>query len=678
MRRNLYFTLLLSFFSFIKVWAQNPPVNDNCNTATTLKVVTGYCSDPAAFTNQNATPSGLSKASEWPSEGNDVWFKFTAVAYDINIDVKTGSGLGTLNNPLVAIYSGNCSSYNQEIGKYYSSNNQGSYYKGGLVVGVTYYIRISGGNNSTGTFSMCVDNYFPPIQPGQDFVNASLLCSKNSFTQNKITGAGLNNNEAQGTCLDVSGPSESNSTWYKWIAANNGKLTFSITPTTTSDDIDWVLYDLGPSNNPQTPNASNAIRCAAGSGVTCSPSYYITGINLTSTDLNEQSGCITGQDGFVKYVDAIQGHLYALLINNFSSAEDGFRLDFSNSTVDFAGPAPTFQVQNTYCDNNFTTTYVPDENRLGYTFNWDFGDGAVNRTSTTAGPVTVNYTAPGERTVTLKVTSPLGCSSYRSFFFKDLGPLPTSGLQTIPKTYCVGDTLVLTPSNKPDGADAVWTLPNGTEIVSDQLMVPLTSDTLSGLYNMKYRAEPCEGKSNGIFITVLKRPIAKFDISPKIDQLYSAPITFNFSNSSANSTGFYWNFGDETSSNQTNPTHTYVNSGRYEISLVAYNQQCADTLKLPIVKILQEGDLIVPNAFTPNGDGTNDQFNVLISNLKTYHIDIFNRYGSLIFSSNSIVDSWDGTYKGKPMPVGVYYFLIEAEDLKGNKIYKKDSVTLIR
>nr|MBC7612131.1 gliding motility-associated C-terminal domain-containing protein [Pseudopedobacter sp.] len=407
--------------------------------------------------------------------------------------------------------------------------------------------------------------------------------------------------------------------------------------------------------------------------------YYLTGLNLSSTDFNENAGCGVGQDGFVRYVDAKQGHLYALLINNFTSTDNGFRLDFTTSTVDFLGPAPSFQTQNKFCDTDFSSTYIPDEIRPGYTFKWDFGEGAVNRTSTTAGPVYVKYNGPGERTVTLQITSPLGCTTYRSYFFKDIGPLPVPKLADISKTYCVGDTLVITPTNQPEGSEAVWTLPTGKEITtSGELVVPLTTDSLSGIYTLKYTEEPCSGSANTIEIKVLKKPIANFEIDPTPDQLYSAPIQFNFVNSSKNATGYLWNFGDGETSTAVSPSHTYTKSGRYLISLVSYNQQCADTLTLPVLKILEEGHVLVPNAFTPNGDGNNDQFNVLIANLKTYHIDIFNRYGSIVFSSDRIIDSWDGTYKGKTMPVGVYYFIISAVDLTGNKIFKKNSVTLIR
>ncbi len=680
LKRNLFILIfLLSIFKGQFSRAQTAPVNDDCVKAINLRTVNGYCSQGAEFFNTGATDSQLAKALEWSSAGKDVWFKFVATAYDVNINVKSGNGLGTLNNPQIAIYLTDCSNYAQEIGQFFPGQNQSTYYKGALTVGKTYYIRVSGANNATGTFQLCVDNYFPPNQPGQDYVNASLLCSKDAFTQTNVTGAGPNNRESQGTCLDIGsagGSIEANTAWYKWIAANNGTLTFNIIPTNVNDDLDWVLYDLGTAANPKPVNASNAIRCAAGSGVTCSPRYYITGANESSTDFNEAGGCVPGQDGFVRFIDMQQDHLYALLINNFSTGNNGFRLEFGG-TGEFQGPDPNFEAQNTFCDANYSTTYTLDRVIPGNTYEWDFGEGAINRTSNSTGPITVNYNGPGERVVTLKTTSPLGCSSYRSYAFADTGPVPPL-LATGPQTYCVGDTLVLTPTNQPAGAEAVWTLPTGEEIISDVLILPLTSTALSGQFKMRYVSENCTGESTNMQITVLEKPFASFTVSPQMDQLFAAPITFNFMNNSQNASAYLWDFGDGSTSTLANPSHTYNQSGRYVIRLTAFNQQCSDVLTLPVLKILANGEILVPNTFTPNGDGNNDEFNILIANLKSYHIDIFNRYGSLLFSSNSILNSWDGTYKGKPVPVGVYYFIITAVDVADNKLFQKNSVTIIR
>lgn len=673
--------MVFSFVYFPLLLRAQIPSNNECSTATRIPSIRGSCSVAAAYTNVNATPSGFGAPNNWGAVGNDVWFSFVAVAYDVNINVKGGGNAeGTLRNPLIAIYSGDCNgTINQEIGQNYPGSTQSAYYKGALTVGRTYLVRVSGQNNSTGTFQLCIDNYFPALQPGQDCSNISLLCSKDRVSPINVTGAGINNREAAGTCLDLSpGSIEANAAWYKWIAANNGTLTFSITPTSSNDDLDWVLYDLGTSGSCANVRAANAIRCAAGSGVTCSPKYFVTGMNLTSTDTQETGGCPGGQDGFVRFVDMQQGHTYALLINNFSSGNNGFTIDFTGGTGEFLGPKPTFQTQNTFCDNVFTTTYRADDIQAGYTYAWDFGDGANIRKSTSSAPVNVIYDGPGERIVTLEVTSPLGCTTYQSIFFKDLGPLPPPQIQNAPDTYCTGDTLVLQPANLIEGADAVWTLPDGSEVRETILKVPLNNTNQSGNIKLRFEVETCLSAQTATNIIVLAKPTAKFSLDPPVDQLFSAPISFNFINQTNEGVRYQWDFGDGTTSTQENPSHTYANPGRYVITLTAFNGICTDTLSTDIIKILAEGEIIVPNTFTPNNDGVNDFFNILISNLADYNIKIFNRYGTLVFTSDKILNSWDGNFEGKPMPVGVYYFIVDATDALGNKLFRKNSLTLIR
>jgi len=71
----------------------------------------------------------------------------------------------------------------------------------------------------------------------------------------------------------------------------------------------------------------------------------------------------------------------------------------------------------------------------------------------------------------------------------------------------------------------------------------------------------------------------------------------------------------------------------------------------------------IPNVFTPNGDGVNDTW--VIEYLESYvgaTVEIFNRYGSLVFRSVGYTKSWDGTYGGKQMPAGTYYYVINPKN----------------
>ncbi|QNN40953.1 hypothetical protein [Pedobacter roseus] len=296
-----------------------PPINDELINAINITNTSAYCSGDAEFNNLEATPSNYNKSLNWSAVGKDVWYKFTASKFDVNISVSgkiDANSTNTLIGPLVALYSYDPASNSiaEQPGTLATSNNVISLYKGALTVGQVYYIRVSAANDATGTFKLCIDNYFPPIQPGQDCGTFSVLCTKETFTQLNVTGSGANNHESAGTCLGT----ESNSAWYMFKASVPGDFTFVITPTVTTNDIDWVFYDLGLNGDCSKINAANAIRCASGSGVTCSPSYYKTGLSMTETDLTEALGCPAGQNGFVKYVELQQDHVYAILIDNFS------------------------------------------------------------------------------------------------------------------------------------------------------------------------------------------------------------------------------------------------------------------------------------------------------------------------------------------------------------------------
>ena len=88
--------------------------------------------------------------------------------------------------------------------------------------------------------------------------------------------------------------------------------------------------------------------------------------------------------------------------------------------------------------------------------------------------------------------------------------------------------------------------------------------------------------------------------------------------------------------------------------------------------------IFIPNTFTPNGDGINDVFNVKITSLKTYHISIFNRLGSKLFDGYDLANAWAGTYQGHPVPIGTYYYVIDAVSLNDDNLKESGFVTVLR
>ena len=103
-----------------------------------------------------------------------------------------------------------------------------------------------------------------------------------------------------------------------------------------------------------------------------------------------------------------------------------------------------------------------------------------------------------------------------------------------------------------------------------------------------------------------------------------------------------------------------------------------DTVKITVIPI---HDIYIPNAFTPNGDGNNDYFEVFGNKQtwKQFEVQLFNRWGEKVFESNDMNFKWDGIFKGKPSPASVYVYQIHLVYLDNftDKIYK-GSLTLVR
>ena len=126
-----------------------------------------------------------------------------------------------------------------------------------------------------------------------------------------------------------------------------------------------------------------------------------------------------------------------------------------------------------------------------------------------------------------------------------------------------------------------------------------------------------------------------------------------------------------------NPTASLQDDITYFVT-VTTPQGCSvmDTVN---IKVFKGSAVYVPTGFTPNGDGRNDYLRGLYIGIKKVHyFRVYNRWGQQIFSTNSLIEGWDGTIKGVKQQTGTYVWMLKAEDLAG-KIYEMKGVsTLIR
>jgi len=166
-------------------------------------------------------------------------------------------------------------------------------------------------------------------------------------------------------------------------------------------------------------------------------------------------------------------------------------------------------------------------------------------------------------------------------------------------------------------------------------------------------------KIDTINIFVKPSPLVSFYLVP--DTIIPGGTFINFINQSTGASGYYWNFGDGSTSRDSTAFHEYEQAGNYVIYLIGTNSfGCPDTMKRDI-QVTEE--IIVPNVFTPNGDGVNDVFQITAGSMKVYNIKIYNRWGELIFESDSPNISWTGRSTAGVMESnGTYYYIIQATD----------------
>ncbi len=158
----------------------------------------------------------------------------------------------------------------------------------------------------------------------------------------------------------------------------------------------------------------------------------------------------------------------------------------------------------------------------------------------------------------------------------------------------------------------------------------------------------------------------------------TAPITINFNNtSSGNITNYMWSFGDNETSTITNPSHTYTTNGEYIVTLTSFNTYCSDNYEFTVL-LENPNTVYIPNVFTPNNDGINDEFEIKGENIKTLECNIFNRWGQKLYSFDSKNDTWDGTFDGNNAVDGTYFYIIYISWNNDEKETFNGSITLLK
>ena len=154
--------------------------------------------------------------------------------------------------------------------------------------------------------------------------------------------------------------------------------------------------------------------------------------------------------------------------------------------------------------------------------------------------------------------------------------------------------------------------------------------------------------------------------------------TFFMDESEGDPDEFLWYFGDSTTSTLQHPSHTYNSTGIYEITLIIRKECCTDTVRNFITVEDCFYTAYLPNAFTPNGDGFNDVFQVKGGGIQSMELVIYNRWGTKLFFSQRPEEGWDGSISGAEAPAGVYAYTLNAGFKNGEQKKINGYVVLFR
>jgi gliding motility-associated-like protein len=298
------------------------------------------------------------------------------------------------------------------------------------------------------------------------------------------------------------------------------------------------------------------------------------------------------------------------------------------------------------------TTNLP---HAGYSISWGHG---VNTEM-----VVVN---PAEDDVyTVVFTDSLGCSENASVTVH-VNPIPAIGISSSVMEGCAP---VCTKLVAPAGSESYdWSFTDGR---TAEGVDPTVCFENAGIYGVSLSVSDSNGCSAQMTwtetIEVFAAPVAAFTANPSEISLDEPNVNFTSQSEGADSYTYF--FGDPANNYVMAPSaqHAYSDTGSFEVTLVVTNEHgCKDEA----VRTIHVGGFTafyIPNAFSPDGDGTNDVFMPKASGLSGngYEMQIFDRWGNLIFVTTDWDKGWDGTYMGKEVQSGQYVCKVKYFDNKG-------------
>lgn len=303
-------------------------------------------------------------------------------------------------------------------------------------------------------------------------------------------------------------------------------------------------------------------------------------------------------------------------------------------------------------------------------FSWDQGIGngegphhvLPNDTTT----YTVTVSDPCQNQLTDSVTVPVL-------------PIPKVSVE-VPDVDSCGEASVIckNDTNTASSTAYEWKFSNGETRHEEEPKLQFNS---SGQHSAKLyltNQHGCENMDGDQFeVTIHPIPSADFDMDPEESTSIMEP-EFAFHYNDPYAMEWTFDFGDGDSSNKRDPVHEYDEVGTYDVTLSAKTIYGCEAEKTKEIVVEEKFAYYVPNAFTPDGDGVNDEFDGEGTGYVAREMMIFNRWGELVFESTNPEEGWDGTVNGNTVRPDTYVYKIKVQDLHGNWHEKEGHVTVVR
>lgn len=289
---------------------------------------------------------------------------------------------------------------------------------------------------------------------------------------------------------------------------------------------------------------------------------------------------------------------------------------------------------------------------------WDFSSGGDPTSFSGQNPPQVCYDQPGTYTVTLTITDDVGTDDMTMTITVNPGPSPEI---TQNSEQCEGNTVTLTTGL------------SGNHTWSDNSTNTTLDVTTDGTYWVDVDdGSGCIG-SDTIKMTFHDELVLELTAVPEtcIDAEDGTVITEVVQGDGPLS--YSWLNGDTSS----NPSFA---PGIYTVSVVNdYGCQWKDTVEIEAAtEECPEPSVYIPNIFSPNGDGINDFFEVYGNDIAALTVQVFDRWGKMVFYSTSLDAQWDGERNGKPMNTAVFAYLVNVTYSNGIQEEYSGNVTLVR